>query len=150
MVHLPVYFINMFRLQHLQLIHFLHSGNLLKFLNFLLAFSKISFLFFICLYFYSTFFYFSGFLTCHILLKKFPKESSRFFFVKLYIHRYLRLTLVYGICILFFTGFLGRYGTGAMVRYISDYQVQVCKETWWRNILYVSNLIVSQSLKFET
>ena len=88
----------------------------------------------------------SGFLTSYILLKKFRKHSSPAFFLKLYLHRYLRLTLVYGICILFFTGFLGRYGTGTYVRYRSDFPVENCMKNWWKNILYISNVVVSQPI----
>ena len=88
-----------------------------------------------------TFYMISGFLTAYILLKKFKKVSSPAFIAKIYLHRYLRLTMVYGIVIIFFMGFLGRYGHGTYVHYTVDPLVERCKAYWWRNILYISNLI---------
>ena len=88
-----------------------------------------------------TFYCIGGFLTSFILLKKFKKVSSPAFVAKLYLHRYLRLTMVYGIVIIFFMGFLGRYGHGTFVHFTSDPLVERCKQYWWRNILYISNLI---------
>ena len=90
-----------------------------------------------------TFFVLSGFLTAFILIKKFQKNSSPGFMAKLYLHRYLRLTLIYAIIIIFNMGFLGRYGIGTMVRYIGDPSAETCRKYWWRNLLYVSNIIVS-------
>ena len=49
--------------------------------------------------------------------------------------------MVYGIVIIFFMGFLGRYGHGTLVHFTSDPLVEQCKQYWWRNILYISNLI---------
>ena len=48
------------------------------------------------------------------------------------------------ITILFFIGFMGRYGNGAFVRFETDHLVERCKAYWWRNLLYVSNLIQGQ------
>ncbi|CBY09277.1 unnamed protein product [Oikopleura dioica] len=38
-------------------------------------------------------------------------------------------------------GLLGRYGIGARVHWRSDKLVKQCEDWWWRNILYVTNLI---------
>ena len=97
-----------------------------------------------------TFFVLSGFLTAFILIKKFQKNSSPGFMAKLYLHRYLRLTLIYAIIIIFNMGFLGRYGIGTMVRYIGDPSAETCRKYWWRNLLYVSNIIVSFSATPKT
>jgi hypothetical protein len=89
-----------------------------------------------------TFFMLSGFLTAYLLIKKFEKNSSCGFFAKLYAHRYFRITVVYLIIILLYMGLLGRYGIGARVHWRSDKLVKQCEDWWWRNILYVTNLIV--------
>ena len=89
-----------------------------------------------------TFFMLSGFLTAYLLIKKFEKNSSCGFFAQIYAHRYIRITLVYLIIILLYMGLLGRYGVGARVHWRSDKLVKQCEDWWWRNILYVTNLIV--------
>ena len=61
------------------------------------------------------------------------------FWLLYFVHRYIRLTGVYAVIILFHTSLLRYFATGATSINI-DWAVRGCRDSWWLNILYINNL----------
>ncbi|OMJ91137.1 hypothetical protein SteCoe_6401 [Stentor coeruleus] len=90
-----------------------------------------------------TFFWLSGFLMAYIFLTdlegSLTMNPSKI--LKVYIHRYLRITPVYMFCLFFFWTLQEYLGNGPLYIGIEDYFFPECKEYWWTNMLYLNNLI---------
>lgn len=61
----------------------------------------------------------------------------------MYLHRYLRLTPVLAIAILFFMRILPILGSGPLHKGLSESSVAVCEENWFFTLLYVQNYATS-------
>ncbi|CAG0912234.1 unnamed protein product [Notodromas monacha] len=89
-----------------------------------------------------TFFFMSGLLVSYVMLKKLTRYGFSWGFVpQMYIHRYLRLTPLYGMAILISYAFFQRIGSGPFWPSAYQQYVQPCEDKWWQNILYVSTII---------
>lgn len=70
-----------------------------------------------------------------------------------YLHRYLRLTPLLAVTILFSTSVLQFFGNGPLWPDVVGYFAQQCKRNWWKTLLYIQNYaspddIVSALLTF--
>lgn len=83
----------------------------------------------------------SGFLFARLLLIELDKRHGKVNFGLLYIFRYMRLTPAYGAIIALYATWLPRLGSGPLW----DQQMQLeqarCRESWWRNALYINNYL---------
>ena len=70
-------------------------------------------------------------------LDKYKGGNVKFWF-KYYVHRYIRLTGVYAVCIGLTSSLFKFLATGPS-SFIVTYQVKNCKENWWKNLLYINN-----------
>ncbi|XP_048778807.2 nose resistant to fluoxetine protein 6-like isoform X3 [Ostrea edulis] len=87
-----------------------------------------------------SFFALSGLLLSYLTLKEMKRGKGKFRinWLMFYFHRFWRLTPVYMI-VLMVTVCLGRYlGDGPV--WPKDGFEKNCKDTWWRNLLYINNL----------
>ena len=82
-----------------------------------------------------SFFLLSGTLVAYHTLREMEKRRGRFPVITYYLHRYLRLTMVYAFVLFFFLA-LGLYlGNGP------NWQLRTtCSKYWWTNLLYINNL----------
>ena len=87
-----------------------------------------------------SFFVMSGVLAAYLNLIEMQKKEGRFPVITYYLHRYLRLTMVYAF-VLFFFWTLGVYlGNGPMWKALLINDQEKCQKYWWTNLLYISNL----------
>ncbi|GBO13644.1 Nose resistant to fluoxetine protein 6 [Araneus ventricosus] len=89
--------------------------------------------------FYSvdSFFLLSGFLVAYLFFQQCAKSNGKIPWVYFYVHRYIRLTPVYAIVILFYT-FINPYLADGPSWPDTDYDKN-CHENWWWNLLYINN-----------
>ena len=89
-----------------------------------------------------SFFFLSGTLVAYLTLREMEKKKGRFPFLTYYLHRYLRLTMVYGFLLFFWWTLTVYFGNGhwwnAFVGHKSV-QMQSCEKYWWTNLLYINN-----------
>ena len=89
-----------------------------------------------------SFFFLSGVLVAYLTLREMERKRGRFPVLTYYLHRYLRLTMVYAF-ILFFYWFLTLHlGSGPTWQSdagegSTDYAA--CRKYWWTNLLYINN-----------
>lgn len=90
-----------------------------------------------------TFFWLSGFLMAYIFLTDLEGSlrMSPTKILKVYIHRYLRITPVYMFCLFFFWTLQEYLGNGPLNIGIEDYFFPECKDHWKTNFLYLNNFI---------
>ena len=111
------------------------------------AFNEISEAKYILVYgaFYAvdTFFWLSGFFMAYFFLEDLEKsvKASPVKILKVYIHRYLRVTPVYMFCLFFFWTLQIYMGNGPLYVFIDETFFGECKDYWWTNLLYVNNFI---------
>eukprot|EP00042_Codosiga_hollandica_P041839 m.376881 g.376881 ORF g.376881 m.376881 type:complete len:242 (-) comp56191_c0_seq1:894-1619(-) len=84
-----------------------------------------------------SFFFLSGFLVTSGIFKVVSK-GGRFPWAKYYIHRYLRLTPVYGFVFLIYSELAGYMESGPTWEPTT---VSPACDTWWANLLYIQNLV---------
>ncbi|CAL1546666.1 unnamed protein product [Lymnaea stagnalis] len=89
-----------------------------------------------------TFFLLSGCLVSFLFLREVNKSGGlkATQVIMYYTHRLLRLTPLYALAILFYTGITPYLETGPFARPNHDRDV-VCRDVWWWNLLYISNFI---------
>ncbi|KAF8797101.1 Nose resistant to fluoxetine protein 6 like protein [Argiope bruennichi] len=89
--------------------------------------------------FYSvdSFFLLSGFLVAYLFFQQCAKSNGKIPWVYFYVHRYLRLTPVYAIVMLFYT-FVNPYIADGPLWPDVDHD-QNCYDNWWYNLLYINN-----------
>ncbi|XP_042896782.1 nose resistant to fluoxetine protein 6 [Parasteatoda tepidariorum] len=86
-----------------------------------------------------SFFVLSGFLMSYLYFQERTKRRSEIAWINFYFHRFLRLTPIYVIVLAFFATVLPLLGSGPFW-YWFDFKVEEhCQNTWWRNLLYISN-----------
>lgn len=82
-----------------------------------------------------TFLVMSGLLVSYLLLRELDRNNGRFNIGLFYLHRYLRLTLVYGVILGFIATLMVYIGTGpnwfTVIR-----TSNACRIEWWKQFLY--------------
>ncbi|XP_067686795.1 nose resistant to fluoxetine protein 6-like [Haliotis asinina] len=91
-----------------------------------------------------TFFLLSGCLVCYLFLRESKKSITGRPTVKqmvlYYVHRYWRLTPVYMIVIMVYTGFMRHLVDGPMSNAVRLNDAENCHSNWWTNLLYINNI----------
>ena len=93
-----------------------------------------------------TFFIIGATLLTFLTLKELDKLANKgasvgesaFFWMKYYVHRYIRLTGVYACILLFHASLLKLFATGPQSEWMMM-NVDACQEDWWKNLLYINN-----------
>ena len=87
-----------------------------------------------------SFFFMSGVLAAYLTLIEMQKKEGRFPVVTYYLHRYLRLTMVYAFVLFFWWTLTVHLGNGPMwrARFGEDSEKN-CPKYWWTNLLYINN-----------
>ncbi|KAG8285945.1 hypothetical protein J6590_070792 [Homalodisca vitripennis] len=91
-------------------------------------------------YIVDTFFLFSGFLTCHFLVKELEKKNSVNLFT-LIIGKLLRILPLYGFVIAFHGEVLPYLGHGPLWNSLVWREALRCQKNWWANVLFLNNYI---------
>ena len=98
-----------------------------------------------------TFFFIGATLLTFITLKELDKAANKgataaskaFFWFKYYVHRYIRLTGVYAVILFFHASLIKLFATGPQSNWVMMHH-DVCQDNWWKNLLYINNLVVSR------
>ncbi|KAK3592290.1 hypothetical protein CHS0354_032680 [Potamilus streckersoni] len=95
-----------------------------------------------------TFFALSGLLVAYLSLREMQKVGSvkKFNWIMYYFHRYWRLTPPYMLFLFFYSILFPYLGNGPYWFSSSYRDWEMCKESWWTNILYVNNLVKTDKL----
>ncbi|MCP9261959.1 Nose resistant to fluoxetine protein 6 [Dirofilaria immitis] len=90
-----------------------------------------------------SFFYLSGMLTSYLFMEKFKVEAAKgrsIFSLDMwslfYIHRYIRLTLIYLMIMVLDVTLLTHFSDGPFWRPIES---NYCRKSWWTNLIYMNN-----------
>ena len=90
-----------------------------------------------------SFFFLSGALVAYLTLREMERKGGRFPVITYFLHRYLRLTMVYAFLLFFWWTLTVHLGNGAGWRAGvgegSD-GYEYCNKYWWTNFLYINNL----------
>ena len=90
-----------------------------------------------------SFFFLSGALVAFLTLREMERKNGRFPVITYYLHRYLRLTMVYAFLLFFWwtlTVHLGNGPTWNKVAGVDSNLQNNCEKYWWTNFLYINNL----------
>lgn len=87
-----------------------------------------------------TFFVMSGLLVSYLLLKELDRNKGRFNVGLFYLHRYLRLTILYAFILGFIATLIVYLGTGPTWYNVHLFS-NACRITWWRQFLYSNSLL---------
>ncbi|XP_062539729.1 nose resistant to fluoxetine protein 6-like isoform X2 [Armigeres subalbatus] len=93
-----------------------------------------------------TFLLLSGFLFTRLLLIELDKRNGKINFGLLYIFRYIRLTPAYGAIIALYATWLPRLGSGPLWDKRMLLEQARCRDSWWRNALYINNYLGTDSI----
>ncbi|KAK3706696.1 hypothetical protein RRG08_019691 [Elysia crispata] len=88
-----------------------------------------------------TFFVLSGLLVTYLTLCELRKNAGKLNWVMFYVHRYLRLTPIYMICLGIWVSLMPYLVDGPLFPQRAGYEKDHCKNTWWGNLLYIQNLV---------
>lgn len=80
----------------------------------------------------------SGMLTAYSLFDKLQK-SGKINIWKEYVSRYLRIMPSFAFLIMFCTFILPLTGNGPQWNLVVTHHAGICKETWWRSLLFIHN-----------
>ena len=89
-----------------------------------------------------SFFFMSSVLAAYLTLIEMQKKEGRFPVVTYYLHRYLRLTMVYAFVLFFWWTLTVHLGNGPMWKTMFDEESELqknCQKYWWTNLLYINN-----------
>ena len=97
-----------------------------------------------------TFFIIGATLLTFLTLKELDKLSNKgagvtesaFFWFKYYVHRYIRLTGVYAVILLFHASLIKLFATGPQSEWMMMHH-ESCQADWWKNLLYINNFSFS-------
>jgi len=87
-----------------------------------------------------SFFVLSGLLLTYLTLSEMRKRNGQIKWWLFYVHRYLRLTPIYMMCLAIWAGTMPYWYDGPLWKQ-EGYEKNYCKESWWANLLYIQNLI---------
>jgi peptidoglycan/LPS O-acetylase OafA/YrhL len=82
-----------------------------------------------------TFLLMSGLLASYLLLRELDRNKGKFNVGLYYLHRYLRLTIVYAFILGFIATLIVYVATGPNW-YTVDFYSNACRLAWWRQFLY--------------
>ncbi|PIK40387.1 putative nose resistant to fluoxetine protein 6-like, partial [Apostichopus japonicus] len=88
-----------------------------------------------------TFLVLSGLLVTYLTLKQLDKSDGKMNWVMFYVHRYIRLTPVYMVCLGIWTSIVIQIGEGSRKYEAFAGGRAVCQQYWWANLLYINNLV---------
>lgn len=92
------------------------------------------------------FFVIGGFLVSLTLLVMLEKSKGKLNVPLLYIHRYLRITPLYIVIICVGTFVFPLLGNGPYW-HVAKVWAGFCEKNWWKNILYINNLPIYNTLE---
>ena len=98
-----------------------------------------------------TFFFIGALLLTFLTLKELDKAKDKGigysigFWIKFYVHRYIRLTGVYAIILGFHATLLKLFATGPVSKWMTEAH-DLCQEHWWQNLLYINNFYYDESM----
>ncbi|CAH0713386.1 unnamed protein product, partial [Brenthis ino] len=87
------------------------------------------------------FFLMASFLLAHKLLEEQKRGSSVLTFFKMMFNRIIRVSPSYFIVVWFATTWWERLGDGPQWRSLVRSEANICRQKWWTQFLYVSNLV---------
>lgn len=87
-----------------------------------------------------------GFLVSLSLLTALEKTGGKLNIPLIYINRYLRITPLYGVIILMGTFIFPLLGSGPYW-HVAKTWAGFCERNWWKNLLYVNNLPIYNTLQ---
>ncbi|XP_071854199.1 O-acyltransferase like protein-like [Apostichopus japonicus] len=88
-----------------------------------------------------TFLVLSGLLVTYLTLKQLDKSDGKMNWVMFYVHRYIRLTPVYMVCLGIWTSIVIQIGEGSRKYETFAGGRAICQQYWWANLLYINNLV---------
>ena len=89
-----------------------------------------------------SFFFLSGTLVAYLTLREMERKKGWFPVITYYLHRYLRLTMVYAFLLFFWwtlTVYLGSGPEWSLVVGEGSANYKACSKYWWTNLLYINN-----------
>ena len=89
-----------------------------------------------------SFFFLSGALVAYLTLREMKRKGGRFPVITYYLHRYLRLTMVYAFLLFFWWALTMYLGNGShWLAGLGEHSIlqQNCEKYWWTNLLYINN-----------
>ncbi|XP_046394843.1 nose resistant to fluoxetine protein 6-like [Ischnura elegans] len=89
-----------------------------------------------------TFFLFGGLLTTYFLLIELDKRKN-LNFIKLFILRFVRLTPVYAVVVIFHATLFYKMGSGPLWDSKVGLERDRCINSWWTNLLYINNYVMN-------
>ncbi|KAL4219628.1 hypothetical protein ACF0H5_022200 [Mactra antiquata] len=94
-----------------------------------------------------TFFVLSGLLVAYLTLKEIEKRGGvkRVNWFMFYFHRFWRLTPPYMLVLMFYVPLIKYWGEGPLWPQ-QGVDIDECKDTWWRNLLYVNNMFEPEKM----
>ncbi|EAT39214.1 AAEL008948-PA [Aedes aegypti] len=92
-----------------------------------------------------TFLVLSGMLTAMSMLRELDKKG-KINPLKLYFHRYIRVTAPFAAMILFVVSFAGYMGEGVLWKVHMDGFKQSCVTNWWAALLHVQNYVAKNDM----
>ncbi|XP_012934636.1 nose resistant to fluoxetine protein 6 [Aplysia californica] len=95
-----------------------------------------------------SFFVMSGLLVTYLTLTEMSRSDGRVNWVLFYVHRYLRLTPVYMICLAIWAATAPYWSDGPFFSQ-QGFEKDYCEDSWWGNLLYVQNLVKFPSSCFK-
>ena len=94
-----------------------------------------------------SFFFLSGLLVAYIFMRNMERSGGKFNIIMYYVHRYIRLTPLLAMVIAFICTLYVHLGDGPFWSQTAEQGTpEVCRNNWWRNLLYVNNLFDTQTL----
>lgn len=92
------------------------------------------------------FFVIGGFLVALTLIAMLEKTRGKLNIPMLYVHRYLRITPLYLVIICVGTFVFPLLGKGPSW-HVAKVWAGFCERNWWKNILYINNLPIYNTLE---
>ena len=89
-----------------------------------------------------SFFFLSGVLVAYLTLREMQRKKGRFPVLTYYLHRYLRLTMVYAFLLFFWWFLTVQLGSGPLWESsfgVGSGNYKACEKYWWTNLLYINN-----------
>lgn len=95
-----------------------------------------------------TFLTIGGFLLARSVFKELNK-SKKLNIIKMYIHRFLRLTPAIAMLILLVTSFYKFLSIGPVWNSASNVVILPCERNWWSSLLYIQNIVNTLDMCIE-